>query len=200
MIKQKALNHKPTYYYKINKDKLDTLEAKKGIGLKPFLEDAMKACPHEKFLKGPRSSQAKKEVEVDIKQLDHEVKLLARLGLESDYYSSAHMNVQMFMLGYDSKTVSIETPVWMNKDEQEKTGFFASDESLTGHIDLVRIEDDKIWIWDYKPDAHKEKHAHVQTFLYALMLSKRTNIPLSRFRCGYFDEKNVYAFNPSLKS
>jgi hypothetical protein len=28
------------------------------------------------------------------------------------------------------------------------------------------------------------------------MLSKRTGIPLNNFRCGYFDDKNAYVFEP----
>ena len=28
------------------------------------------------------------------------------------------------------------------------------------------------------------------------MLSRRTNIPLEKFRCGYFDEFNTYVFKP----
>ena len=73
---------------------------------------------------------------------------------------------------------------------------FNSDEPLTGHIDVLQIEDDKIWVWDYKPNAQLEKYATTQTFFYALMLSKRTGIPLDNFRCGYFDENVAYLFKP----
>ena len=73
---------------------------------------------------------------------------------------------------------------------------FGTTEPLTGHIDLVTIEDGKIWVWDYKPNAHKEKYADTQVYFQSLMLSKRTGIPLDKFRCGYFDWDRAYMFKP----
>ena len=71
---------------------------------------------------------------------------------------------------------------------------------MTGHIDILRVDDDKVWIWDYKPNAHKEKFASTQVFFYALMLSKRTSIPLENFRCGYFDSSYAYLFKPEISA
>ena len=68
--------------------------------------------------------------------------------------------------------------------------------SRAGHIDVLRVEDGAIWVWDYKPNASLEKYAATQVFFYALMLSKRTGIPLEKFRCGYFDSYNCYMFKP----
>ena len=62
---------------------------------------------------------------------------------------------------------------------------FNTDDALTGHIDILRIERWEIAIWDYKPKAAKETMAQVQVFLYAYMLSVRTGIKLSDFICGY---------------
>ena len=120
------------------------------------------------------------------------------MGLESNYYDNAHMNVQMFMLSYDNKTIGIEIPIWLHKEEFANfENLLKSELPLSGHIDLVRIENGKIWIWDYKPNAHREKHAATQTYFYAIMLSKRTGIPLENFRCGYFDDKHSYVFDPN---
>ena len=71
---------------------------------------------------------------------------------------------------------------------------------LTGHIDLLRIENNKVWIWDYKPNADNEKYASTQTYFYALMLSKRTGIPIENFMCGWFDTANAFVFKPKAKS
>jgi hypothetical protein len=132
------------------------------------------------------------------KDIKHEVALLARMGLDSNYYQDAHSNVQMFMLSYDEKTIAIETPIWLLPEELEQyKKLFKEEKPLTGHIDILRIENNKIWVWDFKPNAHREKYATTQTFFYALMLSKRTGIPLNEFMCGYFDDKNTYIFNPS---
>jgi len=95
----------------------------------------------------------------------------------------------------------VEVPIWIKKDELNNfNGIFDSDEPLTGHIDILRIEDGKIWVWDYKPKAFDEKYAATQVFFYSLMLSKRSGIPLSRFRCGYFDERYAFIFKPELKN
>lgn len=156
-------------------------------------------CPHEKFLDGPRSSVLKFKIGSNLKKEQNQVEILARIGLDSNYYQEAHMNVQMFMLAYDEKTIAIETPIWLQPEELENyENFFETNLPLSGHIDLVRIEEDnKIWIWDYKPNAHREKYADTQTYFYALMLSKRTKIPLENFMCGYFDDKNTYIFDPN---
>jgi hypothetical protein len=69
---------------------------------------------------------------------------------------------------------------------------------LTGHIDVLRREEDgRLGVWDYKPRAAAERDAHIQVFLYALMLSLRTGLPLTAFLCGYFDEKDAYLFDPA---
>ncbi|MGV8169610.1 MAG: PD-(D/E)XK nuclease family protein [Candidatus Nanoarchaeia archaeon] len=138
------------------------------------------------------------QLPVTVDKVKHEVSSLARMGLDSDYYDNAHMNVQMFMLSFDNKTIAIEIPLWLTCEELE--GFkelFGSEMALSGHIDLIRIEEGKIWIWDYKPKASREKYAVTQTYFYALMLSKRTNISLDNFMCGYFDDIDVYVFKPS---
>lgn len=198
MIFTTAFNHGGLYYYKLHKKKLDNLC---GVDskLKDFLHKVPSICPNDYFFKGPRSSVLKIDIETDVKNVVHDIVLLARIGLESNYYNNAHMNVQSFMLAYDNNTVAMEVPIWLEPEEMELfEHLFEKEGPLSGHIDVLRIEQDgKIWVWDFKPKAHLEKYAHTQTFFYAYMLSKRTNIPLSEFRCGYFDDKNTYIFNPN---
>ncbi|MEK6835830.1 MAG: PD-(D/E)XK nuclease family protein, partial [Nanoarchaeota archaeon] len=108
--------------------------------------------------------------------------------------------IQVFLLENDNNTIAMEVPIWVYPNElKEFTNVFKIKSPLTGHIDVLRIEDNKIWIWDYKPGAYYERYAQTQVYFYALMLSKRTNINLENFRCGYFDEKYAYAFKPDLK-
>jgi len=198
MIQSTSYKHGCQYQYRIHNKKIDDLCKKEFKPLKDYLIDVITSCPNEYFNDGPRSSVLKININSDLSHLKHEIQALARMGLDSDYYDNAHMNVQMFLLGYDNKTVAIEIPIWLMPEEYEKfSEIFDSDLPLTGHIDLVRIENGKIWIWDYKPNAHREKHADTQTYFYAFMLSKRTGIPLENFMCGYFDDKNTYIFNPS---
>ncbi len=156
-------------------------------------------CPHDYFNSGPRSSALRFKLDVDLKKIPgHEVCSLAIAGLELDQFNTAHTNVQMFMLQNDSSTLSIEVPIWL--EPQELVGYeelFGREGILTGHIDALRVEDGKIWIWDYKPKAHLEKYASTQTNFYAIMLSKRTGVPIDNFRCGYFDDKLAFVFKPT---
>ena len=161
----------------------------------------IKNCPNEYFRSGPRSSALKFQISsLNLMKLNtYEVTELAKFGLEvnKERFNGGHPQVQNFMLENDTKTVAIEVPIWLNYNELSLYNeIFNTKETLTGHIDILRIEEDNVWIWDYKPNAIKEKYASTQTYFYALMLSKRTGIPLENFRCGYFDAKDVFIFKP----
>ncbi len=201
MILGTSLKHGGYYHFRAHKLKLEGLSGN-GFGLlKEYIYKVMDSCPDHHFLGGPRSSVLRFDVGASVKRYSHEVEMLARMGLDSGYYDNAHLNVQMFMLAYDNKTIAIEVPIWL--EPSEFPGFsdlFGSDLSLSGHIDVVRVENGKIWVWDYKPNAHREKFASTQVFFYALMLSKRSGIPLDKFMCGYFDEKSSFVFDPSKVS
>ena len=90
------------------------------------------------------------------------------------------------MLRNDTATIAVEIPVYLNFNSK----------LLTGHIDFLQLRFDKIHVLDYKPEAEKEKHAQSQVYLYAKALSEITKIPLNKFTCAYFDEKNYFEFEP----
>ncbi len=202
MITHTVLGHPGGFYdFKIHNPKINLLCNQNFCSLAKYLSHMLKNCPNEYFFKGPRSSALKFQIpSVNITHLiDYEICLLAKYGLEinKERFFENHPRVQNFMLENDPKTVAIEVPIWLNHNELSLyKEIFNTDETLTGHIDLLRIEGDKIWIWDYKPNAAKEKYASTQTYFYALMLSKRINLPLENFRCGYFDAKDTFIFNP----
>jgi len=198
MIIHKSLKHGWWYHYRIHDTKTKQLCSNGLSPLKSYLHEVFKACPDEHFSSGPRSSQLKIKFDIDLVEAhNHEVCELARSGLESDQYTTAHTNVQMFMLQHDNKTISMEVPIWLMPQELPGySDFFNSTQALSGHIDALRIEDGQVWVWDYKPNAHKEKYATTQTNFYALMLSQRSGIPMDKFRCGYFDDEHAYIFKP----
>ncbi|MFH1456455.1 MAG: PD-(D/E)XK nuclease family protein [archaeon] len=200
VIKQISFKHGWFYHYRVHNPKSEEL-LQDFSGLHKYLYDMFENCPHEHFEGGPRGSALKFNIPMlDKKQIvGHEVSSLTKIGLEvnEERYKSAHSKVQVFMLEKDNNTIAVEVPIWLHPEElevYEKT--FDSTEPLTGHIDVLRIEDGKVWVWDYKPKASKEKYACTQTFFYALMLSRRTGIPLEKFRCGYFDQFFAYIFEP----
>ena len=205
VIRGVSLQHKGGYYpYKLHNLKLNKL-AFEYPQLIWYLNRMFENCPNNYFENGPRSSSLKFKLNgVNIHQIiGHEVSSLCSLGLKSnrERFKDNHQKVQVFMLENDDKTVGMEVPIWLSEEEyKDYQQVFNSDETLTGHIDVLRIEDGKIWIWDYKPNAFNEKYASTQVFFYSLMLSKRTGINLDMFRCGYFDENYAFIFKPELKN
>ena len=199
MISEQVFFHGWFYPFRIHEEK-NTLLCPHP--LQQFLHNAMTNCPHEYFQQGPRSSRLKFALPFPTTPLHgHEVSHLAATALECSPDKTPHAKVQNFMLEQDDKTIAIEVPLWMTPEEMAPYfSFFGTHAPLTGHIDVLRIEDGHIWIWDFKPHAHKEKYAHTQVYSYALMLSLRTSIPLNDFYCGYFDEQLAYIFRPSYQS
>lgn len=204
MIKNLVLEHKGGYYnYKVHDVKVNSL-CNGFNSLKNYLDEMFVNCPNEYFNYGPRSSGLRFRLD-NLKLIQvsgHEISDLARqaLTINKERFKESHPKIQVFLLENDNKTIAMEIPIWINPDELKQfTTNFKTRSPLTGHIDILRIEDNKIWIWDYKPNSFEEKYAATQVYFYALMLSKRTSIDLENFRCGYFDNKYAYVFRPELE-
>lgn len=204
VIQQISLDHPGGFYhYRVHQAKLDKLcnGTNNFLGLKSYLNTMFTKCPDHLFGKGPRSSALRFHLpDVNIIEITgHEVSSLAHVGLEAnkERYKTAHSQVQVFMLENDQSTIAMEVPIWLTHLELANYfDIFKTRDALTGHIDVLRVEGDKIWVWDYKPNANKEKYASTQVYFYSLMLSRRTGIPLDHFRCGYYDDKYAYMFKP----
>lgn len=100
----------------------------------------------------------------------------------SNYYNSVnkqHEIAQKYLLNNDDATFAVEIPVW--------------DEETHGFIDVIRcLPDDKINIFDFKPNAIKETKAASQVRRYAQLLSKKTGIPLQDIICSYGDGSHYF--------
>lgn len=199
MIKQMSFKHGWFYHYRVCEKKTDELCKNHFSSLKDYLFKMFNECPNDYFSKGPRSSSLKMELFADLnEQKLHNLCLLTNEALIWKNYKTAHSNVEVFMLNYDKNTIAVEIPIWLMPDEHDMFfSLFNENYPLTGHIDILQVINDKIWILDFKPKAHLEKYATTQTYFYAYMLSKRTGIPLSNFMCGYFDENTTFTFNPN---
>jgi len=203
MIQHLSLKHGWFYHYRVHKDKVAELCAEFPT-LAGFLQNMLVkgACPDAPFNEGPRSSSLRFPVDVDIKKVAHPITQMAAAALVEGRYSTAHSNVQVFLLQHDKSTIAVEVPLWWMTEEMGSHSTIipgADTGPLSGHIDVLSVEDGNIWVWDYKPGARKEKYASTQTYYYALMLAERTGVPLDRIRCGWFDEKDAYVFQPSLR-
>ena len=196
MIKNISMDHKWYYRYRIHTLKSSSL-CKNFPELNKYLEETFAKRPDHYFKEGMSGSKLNFNLNLDVHNLKaHEICELAKNALSIDTKKTAHTKVQLFLLENDNKTIASEVPVWIHPNELEIKKI---NEVLTGHIDLLRIDNNKIWVWDYKPNASQEKYASTQLYFYTLMLSKRTSIPLENFRCGYFDEHNAFVFMPKLE-
>jgi hypothetical protein len=100
---------------------------------------------------------------------------------DSDYRNRErfqHKAVQSHLMKFDDKMIAQEIPVW--------------DDDWIGHIDGLRFMGDHIELFDFKPNAHKEKKASSQVYRYRNLLSKRTGIPEASIKTCYFDDTNLY--------
>jgi len=196
MIKNKVFKHGWFYNYRLHVPKTDVLCSNGLSPLKNYLTDVFDSCPNDYFNNEVRSSKLKMELPIELHHTSgHEMCLMADRCFED--FKKSHNSIQSFMLEHDNKTISTEVPLWLTHLETKNVIPNAAAE-LTGHIDLLRIENNKIWVWDFKPKAIKEKYAAGQTFMYSLMLSSRTGIPLKNFACGYYDENDAFVFQPDM--
>jgi len=170
---------------------------------KNYLASVEKHFPHYFFQEAEqRSSKFPADLHPPIQRKENYATRLAALALPTAPNNrKRHETLQRFMLVNDSVTVAVEIPVFLTNQDIEyysQHGFDLDFESdiITGHLDFLQIRNGHIHILDYKPEARKEKHAHVQLTIYALALARRIGLPLKLFKCGWFDEKDYFEFYP----
>jgi hypothetical protein len=199
-LRTHCFSHKPFFYrYRIVTSKTRNVPE----NLSSYLELLFTDCPNHLFQKSNFRSSARASDEYDfefqlIHSQSHELIDLAVESLSFGEYKSRHENLQKFLLLNDPLTVASEVPLWLEPDELEDySEIFHSNDVLTGHVDILRYEKDgRLGVWDYKPRARDDSDAKIQVFLYALMLSIRTGTCLKNVTCGYFDESDIFHFDP----
>lgn len=179
------------YVFKYHRGKLERY-ATGYPGLVEYIKRFEQGCPENRFEGGERCSQIKLDVEIRKSGKKTQACSLAELVLQAvEDNRKRHDMVEEFMIINDTATVACEVPVWYWDKKM--------DINISGHIDLLQIRSDKIYVLDYKPGAAWEDEQKVasQLYLYARGLSFRTGIPLNRFRCAWFDESDYFEFSPS---
>jgi ATP-dependent exoDNAse (exonuclease V) beta subunit len=207
MVRSITFYHQQVYRHQIHRAKLQILLGTQPHRafelLKTYLAELERNFPHHLFQSTEhRSSKFPAELRPPVVRKENHATRTAALVLPtSPNNKKRHETLQRFMLINDSVTVAVEVPVFLTKDDigyYRSRGFeleFDSD-VITGHIDFLQIRNGHIHILDYKPEARKETHAHVQLTIYALALARRTGLPLKFFKCGWFDEKDYFEFFP----
>lgn len=100
-----------------------------------------------------------------------------------------HQTLEDYFLSCDSNTIAVEVPISFH---DKKLGLVA------GHLDILQLNNGKLYLLDFKPGAKKEKPEKVITQLtcYARGLSLRCRIPMTEMRCAWFDEQDYFSFRP----
>jgi hypothetical protein len=99
----------------------------------------------------------------------------------SDYHGAErfqHDLYQQHVLKNDVFTVGVEVPVWS--------------EDYLGHVDQLRLFQDKIHVCDLKPGAAHERKAASQVYRYVMLLSKTLGLPIKTFEGWFFDDQRAY--------
>jgi len=192
IILSKTFQHADLYYiFKYHKAKLEQFT--KHHQLKNFIKSLPTLAKDQYFTNTSRCSQLKLKpnniIISNYSQTKFNTLINNCLKLCANN-KQRHNIVENFLLATDRDTIAIEVPIWFYDKQLGK---------ISGHIDILQIKDSKIHILDYKPEANKENKQKVTTqlYLYALALSFRTNLPLKHFTCSWFDQNNIFTFNPN---
>jgi len=161
------------------------------------------------FLSGPRCSSLNIDHNTKPKKKNNISPELTCLALNSqpkNTKKSPHEIVQDFFMINDSTTVATELPVFIRPQELRSSYSQNSDsahpneadlevdEPITGHIDLIQIRYEDLYILDYKPNLnHPERHAS-QLALYKEAIQRRTSIPEHKIHTAAFNRYAYYEF------
>ncbi|MFX1477154.1 MAG: hypothetical protein ACFFCI_03380 [Promethearchaeota archaeon] len=120
-------------------------------------------------------------------------------GQYSDFFSASgslnHEPLLTYLL-FRSKlnnVIAKETFIWAKVDRK-----ILEVDYLTGHIDLIAVKENLIYIIDYKPNCKNFLKYMPQVGMYGLLLKKRINNPNIKVKCLMFNEKNSCLFDPTI--
>ncbi len=137
-------------------------------------------------MNGPRASQCRVQHKTNIQQKESIASEITRLALSMQTkHRSAHDVVEQFFLINDASTVCTELPVFLNPVE---TDLFQLDAPLTGHIDLIQIRNNHLFVMDYKPNLNHPERFTAQLLAYREAVHHRTQIPKEKIGMAAFNQ------------
>ena len=193
VIRTRKLYHPQLYEFKVHSLKLN-IANKRIPKLRPFIYEALDQLNDNIFQSSTTLRVSELAPKLPTPNYRHRsienspACRMADLALElCRTKRERHARVEEFMLINDSATVAVELPVWVTAEEAEMVGLPA--QTITGHIDLVQVRNDQVYILDYKPDEAEKNYTATQLDLYGTLLSVRTGIPKNRINLAWFDER-----------
>lgn len=152
------------------------------------------------FLKGfrkehLRTKTIKKELietlikENKIKLSSNIAERLQEIARETIKETSGHEPIQVKAMLKMEEVFAVEIPIWYNKVKGKE---------VTGHIDFLGIENNKLIIIEYKPDNTQVIKSIAQVIVYAYLLSKTLEIDIDKIECINFSPDLIYSFKPEI--
>lgn len=189
LITTHRFQHQQIYPFTYHNLKLN-IYSKKLPQLRRYINWIERSLPQKMFLSGPRASSTETEHTLKPKQKDSIIPELTKLALTTQQKPrSAHETIEQFFLINDSATVCSELPVFINPKEVDSLDI---DIPLTGHIDLIQIRYDNLYILDYKPNLRHPEQYISQLQLYKKAVHARTAIPEENIIPCTFNEYIYY--------
>jgi len=85
----------------------------------------------------------------------------------------------------DKDAIAIEVPIWTKKEKNV----------ITGHIDLIQVENDIVKVIDYKPEGNFLLSLP-QVAMYGFLVKSKLN--LERVRCISFNKQGAWEYDPCI--
>ncbi|MHA2397430.1 MAG: hypothetical protein ACXADU_00895 [Promethearchaeota archaeon] len=85
----------------------------------------------------------------------------------------------------DKSSIAIEVPIWKE----------APNKLITGHVDLVQVEDGVVKVIDYKPEGNFLLSLP-QVAIYGYLL--KSKLKINNLKCVSFNKNEAWEYNPSL--
>jgi hypothetical protein len=99
----------------------------------------------------------------------------------------SHDDIQTRILKEDPYSIAMEVPIWGEPP--------VTPDIVTGHIDLLRLIDDSLYVVDYKPENNFMPSVP-QVAFYGFLLQK--NLNLKNIKCASFSNKRIWEFQPDI--
>lgn len=143
-----------------------------------FLSIAKRPDLIQNTVQKPMSCSEQYPAVLNIEKIDSEFIHYCREARYRGMGNKQHVTVQEHMMRYDPYTIAMEIPIWNN--------------IMSGFSDIWRWYNDKLQIFDFKPEAKKEKKAAIQLLWNRELAHHNTGLKRSRIECFYGDDTNCY--------
>ena len=85
----------------------------------------------------------------------------------------------------DNDAIAIEVPIWSEEENKE----------ITGHIDLIQIENDSVKVIDYKPEGNFLLSLP-QVAMYGFLV--KSKLKLNKVKCISFNKQGAWEYDPTI--